>query len=289
MKIIKSPKQMQGISASLYKKGKSAGFVPTMGALHAGHLSLITRARRENDAVIVSIFVNPTQFGPNEDYQRYPRPAAKDIELCRKAGVDYIFMPSVKDMYTDGSLTSVNVKKISEPLCGAFRPGHFSGVATVVAKLLNITLPERAYFGMKDFQQVRVIETMVRDLNFPVRIVRVPTVREDDGLALSSRNRFLTPAQRESSLNIIKALQSAGEMIKCGKIKSISEIRRRALAVIKKIPGARIDYFRICDPATLDDKTSAKPPVLIAAAVRVGKTRLIDNILIQNGDTGIDR
>jgi pantoate--beta-alanine ligase len=253
-----------------------------MGALHAGHLELVKRARKENDAVIVSIFVNPAQFGPGEDYARYPRPAGKDKLFCRKAGVDFLFMPSVKDMYAGGGITFVEVKKISEPLCGAFRPGHFRGVATVVAKLFNIILPGRAYFGMKDFQQVRVIESMVSGLNFPVRIVRVPTVRENDGLALSSRNRFLNPAQLASSPRIIKALQTAGEMIKCGKIRSISEIKQRTVSMLKNIPGAKVEYMELCDPRTLETMRRVRFPVLAAVAVKIGNTRLIDNILIEN-------
>lgn len=272
---------MQAVVKRLARSGESIGLVPTMGALHEGHLSLVRRARRENDIVIVSIFVNPTQFGPNEDYLRYPRPFAKDVKLCRAAGVDYVFHPSVKAMFPDGFQNFIAPGPVSLPLCGKFRPGHFRGVATVVAKLFNITLPGRAYFGMKDFQQVRVIETMAEDLNMPVRIVRAPTVRERSGLALSSRNQYLSRPERLASPRIREALQRAGEMLECGREKSLAKIRKTAVSIIKRIPGARIQYFELCDPATLAPLRSRKLPALAAAAVFVGNTRLIDNLLIQ--------
>lgn len=276
---------MQSIAQEMKARGLSVGFVPTMGALHEGHLTLVSRAKRENDIVVVSIFVNPTQFGPNEDYLRYPRPFLKDKRLCAKSGVDYIFHPGVNDMYPPGAgraITYVNVDKMAEYLCGPLRPGHFRGVATVVAKLFNIALPDRAYFGMKDYQQLRIIGKMAQDLNFPVKIVPVPTVRESDGLAMSSRNRYLKPSERAQSLKIFKSLQQARDMLDYSHIKSASKIKQAMRSMLKRIPNSRIEYVEISDAETLEPlKTIIKLPVVIAVAVRIGRTRLIDNIVVK--------
>ena len=280
MKIIRSPEAMQKEAAALKRKGLSFGLVPTMGALHEGHLSLIMRACAENDIVIVSIFVNPAQFGPKEDYLRYPRPFSKDAGMCRGAGVDVIFAPAVKEMYPEGYLTYVEVKNLSDVLCGKSRPGHFRGVATVIAKLFNIVAPGRAYFGLKDYQQVKVIERMAKDLNFPVKIVKCPTVRERSGLAVSSRNSYLSSEQKSMSAAIREALQRASYLIKYSKSKNSGKIIKKLKETILKIPGSRIDYIEICDPATLERKKSVKGPVVILCAVWVGKTRLIDNIIV---------
>jgi len=281
MRIIRSPEKMQEVVRSLKLKGKSAGLVPTMGALHEGHLSLISRARRENDIVIVSIFVNPAQFGPAEDYLRYPRPFSKDSALCRGAGVDIIFAPGVKAIYPDGYLTYVKVERMSDVLCGKFRPVHFRGVATVVAKLFNIAAPDRAYFGLKDFQQVKIIERMARDLNFPVKIVACPIVRERSGLALSSRNSYLKNGEKTAASIINKALQQASYMIKYAKSKNSGKIINKLKAAIRAIPGSKIDYVELRDPVTLEKIRTAEGPAVILCAVWVGKTRLIDNVVIK--------
>lgn len=271
---------MQNIACKLKHKGLSVGLVPTMGALHAGHLSLIRRARKENDIVIVSIFVNPVQFGPGEDYLKYPKPFKTDSKKCRQEGVDYIFVPSVPDMYPAGHLTYVNVEKISGVLCGAFRPGHFRGVATVVAKLFNIAQPGRAYFGMKDYQQLQVIKRFVKDLNFPVKIAACPIVRESSGLALSSRNQYLSHKEHVESSMIFKSLKYASEMVKRAKVKDAAKLKKAVVSRIKKIRGSRIDYVQIADAETLEPVNYIRGDVLIAVAVWVGRARLIDNILV---------
>lgn len=251
-----------------------------MGALHGGHLSLIRRARRENDVVVVSVFVNPSQFGQGEDFRRYPRPFARDKKLCEKEKVDVIFNPPPQTMYPKGYLTYISVDRMSDVLCGKHRPGHFKGVATVVAKLFNIVQPDRAYFGLKDFQQARIIGRMTADLNVPVDVVTCPTVREKDGLAMSSRNVYLGKSQRKNSVLISEALHSAVDMVKCRKAKNADKIIEKVKKDIRRIAGARVDYVDICDPETLEKKTVAKPPFVILAAVRIGKTRLIDNVIL---------
>jgi pantoate--beta-alanine ligase len=277
MKVITSARNMQAVALAARRAGKTIGLVPTMGALHGGHLSLITRARRENDIVIVSIFVNPAQFGPQEDYLRYPRPFERDRATCRSAGVDYLFAPSPEAMYPAGYLTYITVEKMSGVLCGAFRPGHFRGVATVVAKLFNIAQPAKAYFGQKDYQQLKLLERMVADLNFPVKIVPCPIVRESSGLALSSRNQHLSPTEHEESTKIHAALQKAREMVACHNNDS-RRIKKAVAALIRKIPGAKIDYIEVMNADTLEPLAKAVPPAVMAVAVRVGSTRLIDNI-----------
>jgi len=281
MKIYRQILPLQRAIAELKKKNKPIGFVPTMGALHQGHLSLIKRARKENDILVVSIFVNPKQFGPDEDYLRYPRPFSKDKKLCVKEKVDILFVPSVEEMYPNGYLTYAKVEKISDKLCGKFRPGHFRGVATVVTKLFNIVQPERAYFGEKDFQQLQIIKRMVKDLNSPIEIVPYPTVREDDGLALSSRNIYLNSEERVRALSLNSALQKAKEMIIKQKVKDIKKIIQEMKKIILSAKPSKIDYIEICHPEAFEPLKEAKPPLLIALAVWFGKTRLIDNFCLR--------
>ncbi|MBI4052233.1 MAG: pantoate--beta-alanine ligase, partial [Elusimicrobia bacterium] len=252
------------------------GFVPTMGALHEGHLSLIERACRENNKAIVSLFVNPLQFSPKEDYQRYPRPFAKDSRLCRQAGVNLLFHPTVQDLYPQGFNTQVEVKGWSDILCGTFRPGHFKGVATVVLKLLHLAQPDRAYFGEKDFQQLQIIRKMTEDLNLPVRTIGCPTIRQKDGLALSSRNVYLKPGERIRARRFQQILRWGVQMARGQKRSSETEnIMRKELL---KIPGLKLDYVRVVDSKTLDRPRTLEGRLRILAAVWLGKTRLIDNV-----------
>lgn len=260
-------------------KGRTVGLVPTMGFLHEGHLSLIRKARKETDTVVVSIFVNPVQFGADEDYEEYPRDLKKDAAVCREAGVDYIFYPSAKGMYPKGYCTYVAVEGLTANLCGKHRPVHFRGVATVVAKLFEITRPDIAYFGQKDAQQAVVIKRMARDLDMDVRVKVMPVVREDDGLAMSSRNSYLSSDERMLAPTVYRALQLGRDLIKLGDRDAsnvISEMRRMLSRVVSKI-----DYISIVDPDTLLDVKRIKGKVLIAAAVRFGNTRLIDNITVR--------
>jgi len=286
MKIFKKISPLQKYLQELRSRNKTIGFVPTMGALHEGHLSLIRRARKENDIVVVSIFVNPKQFGPTEDYLRYPRPFNKDKKLCIENNVDVLFAPTVEEMYPEGYLTYVNVENLSEKLCGKFRKGHFRGVATVVCKLFNIVgAPTRAYFGEKDFQQLQIVKKMVKDLNFQIEIVPCETVRSADGLALSSRNSYLTPDERTRALSISKALFEAKRLILEEDVREVKKILTKVRNIIKKSSPTKIDYIKLVDPETLDDiKGTFTPqkPVLLAVAVWYGKARLIDNILIRN-------
>ena len=256
------------------------GFVPTMGALHEGHLSLVRRAKADCDVVVVSVFVNPTQFGPGEDYDAYPRPLARDQQLASEAQADAMFCPSVDEMYPAGFQTVVDVPELGCLLEGAHRPGHFAGVATVVTKLLNMIQPHRAYFGQKDYQQLLLIERVARDLNQTADIVMVPTLRETDGLALSSRNVYLTPDERQASPVLSRALQHAEEQIRSGASDPqalIGEVN----ALLAAEPLAKPDYVALVDPETLQPVMSlTETPVLIALAVRFGRTRLIDNALV---------
>ncbi len=216
MKVVKTIKSLRTFVSAARNAARTIGLVPTMGALHRGHISLIERSGKHGDFVVVSIFVNPTQFGPKEDLAKYPRPLREDLQICKDHGVDVVFVPDAKEMYGERKLTWVNVDKIAEPLCGRFRPGHFRGVATVCAKLFNIVQPDVAYFGQKDAQQLAVIKRMVADLNFPLKVVACPTVRDADGLALSSRNQYLSPQQRKDATCIYRSLKTAREMIKAG-------------------------------------------------------------------------
>ncbi len=280
MKMMRSVAQMQTWSARARKQGHSLGFVPTMGALHEGHAALVHRARLENDAVIVSLFVNPLQFGPQEDFKKYPRTFSRDALLLKKAGVDVLFAPNAAEMYPDGAMTTVRVPALGTALEGACRPGHFEGVATVVAKLFHITQPTRAYFGQKDAQQLAVIERMVRDLNVPVHVVACPTVREKDGLACSSRNRYLSARQREEAVKIYQALFLGRELIS-GKIMTrTSQLTARLRQIFNKIPQSRVDYIAVVDPVTFEPMKKIHRPALLAVAIHIGKTRLIDNIII---------
>jgi len=258
----------------------SVGFVPTMGYLHEGHLALVKQARIENSAVIVSIYVNPTQFGPREDFGAYPRELNRDLESLQKEGVDIVFVPSDDEMYPPEFSSWVDVEKVTERLEGASRPGHFRGVATVVAKLFNIVQPTRAYFGQKDAQQAAVIKRMVADLNLGMEIVVVSTVRESDGLAMSSRNVYLSPEERQAAIILFRALTLARQLRQGGE-KDAEKIRRQMASLIKKEPLAQIDYVSIADAGTLEELDLVDRPALASLAVKVGKTRLIDNIPLE--------
>jgi pantoate--beta-alanine ligase len=268
--------------AQARRSGRTIGLVPTMGALHAGHLSLIKAARAETDFVVVSIFVNPTQFGPKEDFNRYPRPLERDLELCGQAGADLVFHPQPEVMYPSDYRTFVEVTGLQDVLCGASRPGHFRGVATVVLKLLNLVQPDRAYFGQKDAQQVRIVQQMVRDLNVPVEIRVCPIVREADGLALSSRNEYLEAEERRQATVLHRALTKAQRRIEAGE-HDAAVVRQVMVEQIASVPGAVLDYAAVVDADSLQalDRIDAERPVLLALAVRFGSTRLIDNLLIR--------
>jgi pantoate--beta-alanine ligase len=254
--------------------------VPTLGALHEGHLSLIRAARKKADRVVVSIFVNPTQFGPTEDFHQYPRDPRGDREKCGKAGVDLLFMPPVSQMYSKDHATFVTTERLTQVLCGPFRPGHFRGVTTVVSQLFNMVRPHFAFFGQKDYQQAVVIQQMVKDLHFDIKIVTVPTVRERDGLAMSSRNACLLPRERQVARVLYQALRMGKEMILKGERDPL-KIRSQMEGLIKKEGIARIEYLSICHPKTLQEIHKIEGKTLIALAVWIGKTRLIDNILIR--------
>jgi pantoate--beta-alanine ligase len=279
MKIIHSINQMASVSKRLRADGQTIGFVPTMGALHEGHLSLIRKARKENDVVVVSIFVNPIQFGPQEDYRRYPRNLRQDARLCSKEGVDIIFYPKTEDMYPKDYKTFVFVEDLSEVLCGKFRPGHFSGVATVVAKLFNIVMPDIAYFGQKDAQQAIIIQRMAKDLNMAVKIKVMPTVREKDDLALSSRNAYLSKSERKDAAVLYQALNLARDLIKQGNRDPFNIIRKMKQLINKK-KSVKIQYISILDLKDLKTLVRIKDKVLVVLAVWLGKTRLIDNLIV---------
>ncbi|OIQ10326.1 pantoate--beta-alanine ligase [Neomoorella thermoacetica] len=283
MELLQTIAAVRNYVAAARQRGLSIGLVPTMGYLHEGHLSLARAARQQNDVVIMSIFVNPTQFGPNEDFARYPRDLERDRELAAGAGVDAVFAPAVEEMYPAGYATYVQVEGLTEVLCGASRPGHFRGVTTVVSKLFNIVQPDRAYFGQKDYQQALVIKRMVRDLNFPIEIITIPTVREADGLALSSRNKYLTPEQRRSALSLHRALNLGSDLIKAGE-REAAAVRRAMEKEITAWPETRIDYVAISDADTLKPLEKIGGRVLLALAVWVGNTRLIDNVVLEVND-----
>lgn len=268
--------------AEARRAGRSIEFVPTMGALHAGHGSLIELARRSNGFLVVSIFVNPIQFDRQEDYQRYPRTLEADAEFCRARGVDLIFAPSIEEMYPEPQRAFVEVVGLTEHLCGRFRPGHFRGVTTVVMKLFGIIQPDRAYFGEKDAQQLAVVRRMVRDLNLPVEIVAGATVREPDGLAMSSRNQRLNAEERRAATAIYRALRAAAEQITAG-VADPDSVRRHALQVLASEPLLRVEYLEIVDPELIQPVKRIAGEVLVAAAVWAGATRLIDNVKAQPG------
>lgn len=259
--------------------GRRLGFVPTMGSLHAGHVSLVHAAHRECDVVVMSIFVNPRQFGPQEDFTAYPRDIDRDLGLARQAGVHAVFTPAVAEIYPAGFNTEVIVHDLTEPLCGASRPGHFTGVTTVVAKLFNIVGPDRAYFGQKDYQQAVVIQKMVADLQMPLAVVICPTVREADGLAMSSRNAYLSAEERQAALVLSRALRLAEERLAQGERQG-TRLAATLREFVAAEPRARIDYVAVCDAHTLREVAALSGTVLVALAVYVGQTRLIDNALL---------
>lgn len=276
MKVISSIEEIKKIK----RDNISIGFVPTMGYLHKGHISLIKKAREENDIVITSIFVNPTQFGPNEDFEKYPRDESRDLQKCEESGCDIVFLPQVDEMYPDSFLTFVQVEELGKGLCGKSRPTHFRGVTTVLTKLFNIVKPDRAYFGQKDAQQLVIVKKMVEDLNMDVEIIGCPIVREADGLAISSRNTYLSPEERNDALFLNKSLKLAKNLIKNGE-KNISIIKNEMKETILSGNNNSIDYIEFVDTKTLNPVSEIKDKVLIAIAVKVGKTRLIDNIVVE--------
>ncbi len=279
MHVAKTIAQMKQYVAQAREKGQTVGFVPTMGALHAGHVSLIDAAAAACDFVVVSIFVNPTQFGPGEDFERYPRPIEKDLALCEQHGVDVVFAPGTNEMYPRLQTTWVDVEKLTEPLCGRSRPGHFRGVTTVCTKLFNIVGCDTAFFGQKDAQQVAVIRRMVADLNMPLEIVVCPTVREPDGLAMSSRNQYLSPQHRKDATIIYRAIRKGQEMIRAGSTDS-SEVITQMQATLAQVPALQPEYISIVDAETLEQIDPLGGKVLIAVAARLGSTRLIDNAVV---------
>lgn len=270
---------MTSWSDRLRREGHLISFVPTMGFLHEGHLSLMKEGKRLGDKLVISIFVNPTQFGPGEDFDTYPSDLEKDFKLARDIGVDVIFTPNKADFYPQGFDTFINQEKLPNHLCGLARAGHFQGVMTIVTKLFNVVNPDIAVFGEKDFQQLAIIRRMVKDLNFNIRIIGHPTVRESDGLAMSSRNSKLTPDQRITALSLISSLKKAQNSLK-NKENSATALIGNAVEFICSHPDTEIDYIKICDPDTLDDVAEIDRPVVMAMAVKVGTTRLIDNVIL---------
>jgi pantoate--beta-alanine ligase len=260
-------------------QGKTIGLVPTMGALHIGHISLIQDAREQTDFVVVSIFVNPTQFAPAEDFDKYPRPFDEDLQICSGQGVDLVFAPDIEEMYPTKNITWVNVEKLTEGLCGRTRPGHFRGVTTVCAKLFNIVQPDVAFFGQKDAQQTVVIKRMVADLNMPLKIQVCPTVREEDGLAVSSRNKYLSETQRKDASLLYKSLKKAKQIIKDG-VTDSGQIVNDMKKILAEAPLLETEYIEIVEPETLEPLNYVKGPALVALAVHCGPARLIDNILV---------
>ncbi|MGD2125972.1 MAG: pantoate--beta-alanine ligase [Desulfobacteraceae bacterium] len=279
MEVIRTVAQTHKRCEELRLSGKTLALVPTMGFFHEGHLELMRVGKGLADILLISIFVNPTQFGPSEDFEAYPRDEEGDLSRAQEVGVDIAFVPPREEMYPDGFQTHVEVKKVTKHLCGLSRPGHFQGVTTVVAKLFHITKPHVAVFGQKDYQQLTVISRMVKDLNMDIEIVGVPTVRESDGLAMSSRNSYLTPEQRNSALSLKRSLDLAKNMVGQGE-KSADKIREAIKELILSQPYTEIDYINLCDSVTLEDIETLKGETLLALAVRVGKTRLIDNCLL---------
>ncbi len=282
MQVITTGKEMQAFSRKIRTEGKSIGFVPTMGALHEGHLSIVSRSVEENDITLVSIFINPTQFGPNEDFNKYPKDHKGDMEKLLSLNVDAVFLPDVAEMYPQGYSTFVYVGGIGGILCGASRPDHFNGVATVVTKLFNTVMPDRAYFGQKDYQQTVVISKMVRELCFDIDIVVCPVVREADGLAMSSRNAYLNEEERKAASILSKALEYGKELIMSGREQQTSLIKSKITALIQSEPLASIDYVEIVGPQYLEVVKEVKTPAVIVLAVKIGNTRLIDNIIVES-------
>ncbi len=282
MKVIETIAEMKQLRQQL---ADPVGFVPTMGYLHEGHLALVKRARAENSSVVVSIFINPTQFGPQEDFKLYPHDPQRDLALLEKEKADIVFVPSADEMYPPQFSSWVEVGRVTERLEGASRPGHFRGVTTVVAKLFNIVQPTRAYFGQKDAQQAVVIKKMVADLNMNLEIVTVPTVREPDGLAMSSRNTYLSPEERQAALVLYRALCLTEKLWSQGETDA-QRLRQEMLALIQKEPLANIDYVSVANAETLDELDRVKSPALVSLAVRIGSTRLIDNVVLEHEISG---
>jgi len=280
MEVISTIKEMQTQADNLRRSGRKIGFVPTMGFLHEGHLSLIKKAGELSDTVVVSIFVNPTQFGPGEDFEKYPRDFERDEKLAEQAGADIIFYPSTEEMYPENYSTYVNVEGLTHGLCGRSRPGHFRGVTTVVTKLFMCVKPHIAVFGQKDAQQAAVIKRMVRDLNFDINIITAPIIRENDGLAMSSRNKYLSPEQRKEALALYDSLKIAEELIRNGEL-SPAVIIEKMKERITREPDAKIDYVELVDLETLEPVDRVKERVLAAVAVFIGSTRLIDNTVLE--------
>jgi pantoate--beta-alanine ligase len=280
METITTAENMQRRADELRSAGHIISLVPTMGFLHEGHLELMRVAKKHSDKLVMSLFVNPTQFGPGEDYDQYPRDTEGDLEKARRVGVDMVFMPPVEEMYPEGSQTKVHVERVTQHLCGISRPTHFDGVTTVVAKLFNIVKPHLAVFGQKDFQQLTVISRMVMDLNMDIKVLGVPTVREPDGLAMSSRNKYLSDDERKSALCLKKSLNMAGKMFQEGE-RDAGIIKRAVESLIRDHPLTDIDYVSICDSTSLEDIETMRDESLVALAVRVGKTRLIDNRVLR--------
>ena len=281
MDVLETIEQMRAACQAAKQQGKRLGFVPTMGALHEGHLSLVRGAKARCDVVAASIFVNPTQFGPNEDFSKYPRSFERDRELLEKEGVELLFAPSVEEMYPRGAVTFVTVEGLSERLCGKSRPGHFRGVTTVVAKLFHITQPDFAFFGQKDAAQVAIIRRMVRDLNLDVEIVACPIVREADGLAMSSRNAYLSPQERNSALVLSRSLTQMKTLFEQGE-QCAAKLGAAGRQIFEEEPSVRLDYIEIVSPETLEPVEHINHPALVAVAAFVGGTRLIDNIVLAN-------
>lgn len=275
MEVIADPVAMHRFSVECRRGGRTVGLVPTMGYLHEGHLSLVAESRRRCDCTVLSLFVNPIQFGPNEDYEKYPRDERKDLALCEAAGVDAVFLPSPAVMYAPDASVTVDESVLSQGLCGAKRPGHFRGVCTVVAKLFNLVQPDAAVFGEKDFQQVAVIRRMVRDLNFPIEIIPAPIVREADGLAKSSRNVYLSTEERRNALGLSKSIAAARTRIRGGETDAAAVLGE--VAAILQEHALRIDYAELVDPDTLEPQRSARPGLRLILAAYCGRTRLIDN------------
>jgi pantoate--beta-alanine ligase len=280
MKVCHSIDEIRGASRTARREGKNLGLVPTMGALHEGHLSLVRAAKAQCDLVVVSIFLNPLQFGPNEDLSKYPRNFDRDRELLAKEGADFIFAPGVEEMYRAGAVTYVAVEGLSDKLCGRSRPGHFRGVTTVVSKLFNIVEPDRAFFGQKDAAQSTIIRRMVRDLNMPVQVVVCPVVREPDGLAMSSRNAYLDAPQRQSALVLYRALMAVQKRFDQEERK-VHTLIEAGVQTFAAVPSVRLDYLEIVDLETLDPVDNLSRPALVAVAAFVGKARLIDNIVLR--------
>lgn len=280
IKVIKSPKVMQKVADSLRAEGKKISFVPTMGYLHEGHLALMRKARKLGDIVVVSIFVNPIQFLPHEDFKAYPRDFKRDRRLIQEVGVDIVFCPKEKDMYPEGFQTKVEVERLQKYLCGISRPGHFKGVTTVVAKLFNIVKPHYAVFGLKDYQQALIIKRMVKDLNFDLKIVLQPTLREKDGLAMSSRNTYLTEEERKIASAIPKSIELAQKLVDEGIVKT-EEIEKRVLDFLGRSGITKVDYVKVVHSETLEDIKMIESKALFALAVFVGKARLIDSCILK--------